>query len=121
MDDPQGPAFLRELGQRIAKARGAAGLLKPTSGPEAAGAASGMAMAMRLAVELVVAVVVASGLGWVFDRWLGTTPWLMLGMLVLGFAAGINNAIRAALRMDRQAAERLAAERQDGRSAGRPE
>jgi ATP synthase protein I len=121
MGEPREPASLRELGERIAKARGAAGLTKPTSGPEDARAASGMAMAMRIAVELVVAVVVATGLGWLFDRWLGSTPWLMLGMLVLGFAAGINNAVRTALRMDRQTAERLAAERRDGRSAGRPE
>jgi ATP synthase protein I len=118
MGDPGEPKSLRELGERIAKARETAGLVQPQPERDQAQAASGMATAMRLAVELVVAVVVSTGLGWVFDRWLGTGPWLMLGMLVLGFAAGINNAVRAALRMDRLAAERLAAERRDGRKDG---
>ncbi|MBM3491780.1 MAG: F0F1 ATP synthase subunit I [Alphaproteobacteria bacterium] len=116
MGEPSEPEPLRELGARIAKVRETAGLAKPPPEREQAQAASGMAMAMRLAIELVVAVVVSAGLGWVFDRWLGTGPWLMLGMLVLGFAAGINNAVRAALRMDRQTAERLAAERRDGQA-----
>lgn len=24
------------------------------------------------------------GLGWLIDRWLGTTPWFMIGLVVLG-------------------------------------
>jgi F0F1-type ATP synthase assembly protein I len=49
--------------------------------------------------------VISTGLGWVFDRWWGTTPWVMLVMFVLGGAAGINNAIRAANRIDAVAAK----------------
>jgi ATP synthase protein I len=33
-------------------------------------------------------------LGWLLDRWLGTAPWLMLGLLFLGFAGGMFNVIR---------------------------
>ena len=27
--------------------------------------------------------------GWLLDRWLGTTPWLMLVLMFLGFAGGV--------------------------------
>ena len=33
-------------------------------------------------------------LGWLLDRWLGTAPWLMLGLLFLGFAGGMFNVVR---------------------------
>ena len=39
---------------------------------------------------------VASGLivGWLFDRWLGTRPWLLVSGIVLGAAAGFYEFIR---------------------------
>jgi ATP synthase protein I len=33
-------------------------------------------------------------IGWVLDRWLGTTPWLLLLLLLLGTAAGFRNIIK---------------------------
>jgi len=33
-------------------------------------------------------------MGWLFDRWLGTTPWLLLVMLFLGIAVAFRNIIR---------------------------
>ena len=41
-------------------------------------------------------VIIGLGIGWLLDRLLGTRPWLMLVMLVLGFAAGIVSVYRAA-------------------------
>ena len=32
--------------------------------------------------------------GWVLDRWLGTAPWLMLGLMFTGFAGGVFNVFR---------------------------
>jgi ATP synthase protein I len=32
--------------------------------------------------------------GWVVDRWLGTAPWLMLGLMFIGFAGGVFNIVR---------------------------
>ena len=32
--------------------------------------------------------------GWLLDRWLGTAPWLMLGLMFVGFAGGFINVIR---------------------------
>ncbi len=34
------------------------------------------------------------GLGWMLDRYLGTSPWLMLVFMPFGFAAGIWNVMR---------------------------
>ena len=35
-------------------------------------------------------------LGWLLDRWLGTSPWGLIVFLLLGFAAGVLNVMRAA-------------------------
>ncbi len=68
---------------------------------------AGLGAAWRISIEIVVALVVCTGIGWALDYWFGTKPWLMLLFLFLGGAAGINNAVRTALRMDAQAAEDL--------------
>ena len=61
-----------------------------------------LGMAWRVAIELAVAVAVSAAVGVALDRWLGTAPWLMLLLLVMGMAAGGVNAMRAArqLRID---------------------
>jgi ATP synthase protein I len=56
----------------------------------------GIALGMRLAIEFVAGVAVGAGLGFALDRWLGTAPWLMMVFLLLGGAAGVMNAYRAA-------------------------
>lgn len=52
--------------------------------------------AFRYAGELIVGVVVGGALGWALDRQFGTAPWLMILLVVLGFAAGLLNVIKAA-------------------------
>lgn len=49
---------------------------------------------MRIGAELVVAVAVGGGIGFMLDRWLGTGPWLLIGFLLLGNAAGVWNVFR---------------------------
>ena len=39
---------------------------------------------------------VGAGIGWLLDRWLGISPWGMIVFLLLGFAAGVLNVMRAA-------------------------
>jgi ATP synthase protein I len=34
--------------------------------------------------------------GWLLDYWLGTTPWGLVVLVMLGFAAGVLNVMRAA-------------------------
>ena len=57
---------------------------------------SGYARGFRLSTELVGGVLVGAGLGWLLDRWLGISPWGMIVFLLLGFAAGVFNVVRAA-------------------------
>jgi ATP synthase protein I len=40
--------------------------------------------------------VVGGGLGWALDKQFGTAPWLMIVLVILGFAAGLLNVVRAA-------------------------
>lgn len=58
--------------------------------------ASGYARGFRLSSELVAGVLVGAGIGWALDRLLGISPWGMIVFLLLGFAAGVVNVIRAA-------------------------
>ena len=57
---------------------------------------SAMARGFRLSTELVAGVLVGAGLGWLLDRWLGNSPWGLIVFLMLGFAAGVLNVMRAA-------------------------
>jgi ATP synthase protein I len=51
---------------------------------------------MRLSTEFVAGVIAGALLGWLIDRWLGTSPWGLIVLLMLGFAAGVMNVMRAA-------------------------
>ena len=62
----------------------------PTADPSA------IARGFRLSTELVAGVLVGAAVGWVIDRWLGISPWGMIVFLLLGFAAGVLNVMRAA-------------------------
>ncbi len=57
---------------------------------------TGYAAAMRLASEFVAGVLVGAALGWGLDEVAGTSPWGLIGLLLLGFAAGVLNVLRAA-------------------------
>jgi ATP synthase protein I len=39
--------------------------------------------------EFIVAVLLFGGIGWALDRWLGTSPWLLIAGAGLGFFAGL--------------------------------
>lgn len=62
---------------------------------------TGWGKGLRLGSEFVAAILVGLGIGWVLDSWLKTTPWLMLVMLMFGFAAGVLNVVRAAKEMNK--------------------
>ncbi len=117
MSDPQDPGprdtpSLGELGGRISKARRDAGLEKSAAEQDAdAAVGAGLGAAWRISIEIVVALVVCTAIGWALDYWFGTKPWFMLVFLFLGGAAGINNAVRTALRIDAAATEALQAKR----------
>jgi ATP synthase protein I len=56
--------------------------------------------AMSLGWELAIPIFLGVLLGYHADRWLGTKPFLTLGLLLLGAATGIYNVIRFALRLE---------------------
>jgi len=58
--------------------------------------ASAYARGFRMSTELVAGVVVGAVIGWLLDRWLGISPWGLIVFLLLGFAAGVLNVMRAA-------------------------
>ena len=58
--------------------------------------------AVRLGSEFIAAILVGTGIGYVLDLALGTGPWLMLVMLLVGFGAGILNVVRAVTDMNAQ-------------------
>jgi ATP synthase protein I len=51
-------------------------------------------LGQRVLGELIGAPLGGGIIGWLLDRWLGTSPWLLLAMLFLGFGVGIRNVIR---------------------------
>ncbi len=86
-------ARLQRLGNRLAQAN------RPSengSGPRQATDASAIARGFRLSTELVAGVLVGAAIGWLLDRWLGISPWGLIVFLLLGFAAGVLNVMRAA-------------------------
>lgn len=107
MSDPKQPPSFDELGQKISKARRQAGLEEEDGADDLRLSGAAMGMAWRMSIELVVALFVCTGIGWALDQWFGSAPWLMLVFLVLGAAAGLNNAVRMTMRMNADATEAL--------------
>jgi ATP synthase protein I len=52
------------------------------------------ALALELPFTLVGAVVAGGGLGYLLDKWLHTSPWLMVVLGGLGFVGGVREVIR---------------------------
>lgn len=82
------------------RAASAKGDLHDGSGAASSGAATGKAMSagFRVVSELVAGVIVGALLGWQIDKWLGTAPFALIGMLLLGTASGFWNVYRLAAR-----------------------
>ena len=87
---------LAGLSSRLAKARKAAGLGEGDQvKPPGDRASPGLGLALRVGIEMVAGVGVGSAVGFGLDRWLGTTPWLMVVFFFLGAGAGALNTYRA--------------------------
>jgi ATP synthase protein I len=96
MSDPDGADPLRDLGDRLNRARRADQRTPAGGGEKDSGLPQGaLGFAFRIATELVAALLVAGVIGWGFDRWFGTQPWGLIVFFFLGAAAGILNVYRA--------------------------
>ena len=60
-----------------------------------------LGIAFKMSTELVAAVLVGSIIGFIFDTWFGTKPWLILTFFFVGVIAGILNVIRSAKNMQK--------------------
>jgi ATP synthase protein I len=92
-NEAQLSARLQRLGDRLAEANRSS---DQRTAPRPATDTSGFARGFRLSTELVVGVLVGGAIGWLIDRWLGISPWGLIVFLLLGFAAGVLNLMRAA-------------------------
>ena len=86
-------ARLQRLGDRLTKVSRPSEI---STGPRQTTDASAMARGFRLSSELVAGVLVGAAIGWLLDKWLGISPWGLIVFLLLGFAAGVLNVMRAA-------------------------
>lgn len=92
-----------DLDKRIAKAQAELDAQKrpklTTDGP-------GMGLGLRMAADFVAAVLVGAALGWGVDQIFHTTPWGLVGFLLLGFVTGVWNVARTAMTASKSAGER---------------
>lgn len=90
---------LAKLDARVKKAMNAARETDPRAGTRQGYDTFGFATGMRISLEMVASLIVGGGMGWLLDWWLGTRPWLLIVFLLLGIAAGVRGAYRAAQRL----------------------
>ena len=91
--DPEGDRRrIDELDERLKKARGPA-KDEPKLDLRVSHRQTGVAY--RVMVDMIAGLLVGGFLGYGLDRWMGWAPYSLLVGLVLGFAAGVNNAWRA--------------------------
>jgi ATP synthase protein I len=94
-DDQSPPPSLADLDARLRKARERSAEPAPAAGGDDNLSKKSIGLAFRIGIEMVSAMIVGVGGGMLLDRWLGTTPWGLIGMFFLGAGAGIVNVYRA--------------------------
>jgi ATP synthase protein I len=95
----EGHKATADLEARIARARGQRAA-EAAAEQTRQGDMSGMSRGFRLASEFVAAIIVGAGLGYLIDMFLPTRPWGLVVLLLLGFAAGVLNVVRATAEMN---------------------
>jgi ATP synthase protein I len=98
------PGFTSDLAARIKRAHKAS-TAEAAADRVRQGEMTGIGRGFRLGSEFVAAIVVGAALGWGVDRLFGTMPWGMIILLLLGFAAGVLNVIRATAELNAEAAK----------------
>lgn len=93
-----------DLAARIAQARKAERPDANAVQQARLGEQTGIGRGYRLASEFVAAILVGAALGWGIDTIFNTRPWGLVLLLLLGFAAGVLNVVRATADMNRRTA-----------------
>lgn len=94
-------ALTSDLAARIKRAQAEDSLAGDAEAASAQRGMTGMSRGLRLGSEFIAAILVGAGIGYLLDLWLKTSPWLMLVMLMVGFAAGVLNMVRSTAEMNR--------------------
>jgi ATP synthase protein I len=87
-------ARLQRLGERLGQVRSRRSP-ENRSAPGPKADASAFARGIRLSSELVGGVVFGALVGWLLDKWLGSSPWGMIVFVLLGFAGGVLSVVRS--------------------------
>ncbi|PSM18402.1 MULTISPECIES: AtpZ/AtpI family protein [Nitratireductor] len=88
-----------DLDRRRRELEAALSARRPETADEGKSAKSGGLVgagnALKLSSEFIAGIVVGAGVGWMIDRLAGTSPFGLVIFLLLGFCAGVLNALRA--------------------------
>ncbi len=103
MSDQKGTESLEELGAKLKKARETSRHGRPDEAQSGRANPPTYALGMRVALEMVAAFIAGGAIGWYLDRWLGTSPWMLIIWVALGFASGIRSAYRVSQQVTRDA------------------
>jgi ATP synthase protein I len=90
----------RDLASRIASAKREREAEDKRASADNSREMTGLARGMRIGTEFIAAIVVGTLIGYFIDLGLGSSPWGMLIMLLVGFAAGIRNVTRVVMQMN---------------------
>jgi ATP synthase protein I len=90
---------LERLGDRLKSVEAARNSRLPGSAD-----ASRISAGYRFVASLIGGVLMGVGFGWLFDRFLGTGPWGLVGGTLIGVAASTFTVVRQAARMSDEAA-----------------
>lgn len=92
-EDPVGEdARIKSLQERIARAEHDEAVR--TGKGQVKGADESYRLGNRVLAELIGGLAGGALIGWLLDRWFGTSPWLLMALLTLGTIAAFRNIIR---------------------------
>jgi len=100
MAEGESPPPLKDLDARLRAARERQETVASEKRPVLR-SEQGAGIGYRVSVELFAGMLFGGGVGWFLDRLLGTRPWLMVVLFLLGSAAGLLNSYRAMKRAER--------------------
>lgn len=102
--DPPNSARREPIDQRLEKLDTRLDELRNRGDPRAAARRdrSALTQGMRIASELIASILVGSIIGWQLDKWLSTTPVLLIIFFLLGTAAGLRAVLRGADALSKQ-------------------
>jgi ATP synthase protein I len=90
----------RDLASRIASAKRERDIEDNRASKDASPEMTGLARGLRIGTEFIAAILVGGIFGYLIDLGLGTSPWGLLIMFLVGFAAGILNVTRVVAQMN---------------------